>query len=555
MKNALALYSVHGGSLAVAKDGRLVFARGYGLADVEANKAVEPTSLFRYCSISKSFVAAAIMRLVEDGRTGLDDVIWDHAPRLRTYNGAWGDPAMRRITIRQVLTHSAGWDRDRSGDPILPAWCIRASQATHKPYPPTDEVLAQYVLSQPLDFAPGSRFAYSNFGFMLLSLLVEDVTGRRYYEYVREQILEPVGTGGIRQGATAIEDRLPGEVRYYDYAGAPWVPSAYTLDQSKTAPAPYGLAILRAGAGGMVGSAVDLAKFNLTLDGQRPWFQLKPGSFDAMIAKVPRQIWALSNGWFGFGIEVHEADPLGLHWGHGGAFPGSRTLYFRLENGATFVFLFNGDSRSGEIGTYAIGAIASYLSTLTDWPEHDLFPSYYAPRPGDSGPSARGGIYSLYGMDLAGPEMKVVLRDSSGAERELKILYASAGQVNCVLPDEAVEGAGTIVVRRAVQPEGSAPIEVRAVAPMLYAGSTVRDNSGARFLTLYGTGIRNRSSLTEVRVHFRGLDLPSLYAGPQYEYAGLDQVNVDLASIPPGAADVQVVADGSASPRLRILIE
>lgn len=249
MQTTLARYNVHGGSLAVAKDGRLLFARGYGLADVEANRPVEPASLFRYCSISKTFVAAAIMRLVEEGKIGLDDVAWDRAPRLRPYNGKWGDSAISRITIRQLLTHSGGWDRDKTGDPTGADWCRKASQDSHQPYPPTDEVLARYMLAQKLDFTPGTKFAYSNLGYVLLSLVIEQVTGKRYYDYVRGEILEPMGIAKIKQGATAIEDRLPGEVRYYDYAGAPWYPSAYTLDDSKTAQGPYGLSILRAGPG------------------------------------------------------------------------------------------------------------------------------------------------------------------------------------------------------------------------------------------------------------------------------------------------------------------
>lgn len=305
----------------------------------------------------------------------------------------------------------------------------------------------------------------------------------------------------------------------------------------------------------MVGSVVDLVKFAVTIDGQRPWAQLKPDSFNAMIAEVPHQLWTGDRAWFGFGIEVHDADPSGLHWGHGGAYPGSRTLYFRLRNGVTFAFLFNGDTKNWDISPYTVNSLMEYFSTVTAWPEHDLFPAYFSPRPGASGPAARGGIYSLYGVDLSGPELKVVLRDSAESERELRILYASAGQVNCLLPDDIPEGPSSIVVRRAEQPEGSAPVEVRQVAPVLYAGSTVRDRGGGRYLVLYGTGIRNRASLGDVRVRIRDVESGVLYAGPQNQYAGLDQVNVAIGSLPPGEADVQVVTGGASSASLRVTVE
>jgi len=91
MQQALARYGVKGGALAVAKDGHLLFARGYGFADAEAQTPVQPDSLFRWGSIAKTLTAAAVVRLVEDGKLDLDTPVWNILSQYSPYNGKWGD--------------------------------------------------------------------------------------------------------------------------------------------------------------------------------------------------------------------------------------------------------------------------------------------------------------------------------------------------------------------------------------------------------------------------------------------------------------------------------
>ncbi|HEY8021713.1 MAG TPA: serine hydrolase domain-containing protein, partial [Thermoanaerobaculia bacterium] len=108
----LAKWGVPGAAVAVVKDGRLVLARGYGWADRQERRPVEPDSLFRIASLSKSLTSAAILGLVEEGRLRLDDRAFDLlglAPRP----GARANPDLRRITLRNLLQHSGGWDRDK----------------------------------------------------------------------------------------------------------------------------------------------------------------------------------------------------------------------------------------------------------------------------------------------------------------------------------------------------------------------------------------------------------------------------------------------------------
>ena len=132
MQQALQRYGVHGGALAVIKDGRLVFARGYGLGDVAARVPVQPESLFRWESMSKTVTAAAIMRLVEDGKLNLDAPVFNILNQYSPYNGRWGDGRLSGITVRQLLQHTAGWDRlvSSQADPVDGEGTVLAATAT-----------------------------------------------------------------------------------------------------------------------------------------------------------------------------------------------------------------------------------------------------------------------------------------------------------------------------------------------------------------------------------------------------------------------------------------
>jgi N-acyl-D-amino-acid deacylase len=234
MQQALARYGVKGAALAVVKDGHLLFARGYGWADAEAQIPVQPDSLFRWGSIAKTLTAAAVMRLVEDGKLDLDTPVWNILNQYSPYNGKWGDSRLHGITVRQLLHHTGGWDRDLSGDPMNGDACVDASNATHASFPPSQDTMIRYMLAKRLDFDPGSRFAYSNFGYMLLGRVIEKISGQPYATYVREQVLDPLGLAHIQRGGSHLAGRLPGEVKYYDYPGAPFVNSYLSAAREKS---------------------------------------------------------------------------------------------------------------------------------------------------------------------------------------------------------------------------------------------------------------------------------------------------------------------------------
>ena len=593
MQQALARYSVKGGAIAVVKDGHLVFARGYGWADSEAQLPVQPDSLFRWASTSKTLTAAAVMRLAESGELNLDSPIFGILSQYSPYNGKLGDSRLAGITVRQVLHHVGGWDRMISGDPVTGDRTIDASTATRSAFPPSRDTVIRYMLAQRLDFEPGSRFAYSNFGYMLLGRVIEKISGQPYAEYVRTTVLIPMGLPRIQQSGSTLANRLSGEVRYYDYPGAPLVKS-YVSAAREMEPAPYGFANfdLNDAGGAWAGSIVDLAKFTAMLDGARPRAPLSPGSFTAMIAPTPSNTWVDSISWYGFGLfAVPQLG--GITWSHGGTVPGTRSGFWHFANGICYAFLFNGDAKDQtSLISYVAQATWDSLAAVTDWPDHDLFPQYYPPGIAPSGvvnaasflpgPIAPASLASVIGTDLGGKgaEATVFLRDSRGAEWPMHLSYSGPGQLNGVLPGEAAPGDATLIVRRAGWTDAGAAVSIAPVAPGIFtinqaglvAASLVRsppgrqpfwedvfqiDESGSIVakpivfgdgeetlsLILYGTGIRGRSPGGAVTVHLGDFAVGAEFAGPQPQYEGLDQLNVRLPMALAGQGSVKVSVD------------
>src|SRR6185369_13325832 len=122
MQRCLPEHGLLGAALAVAKDGRQVYARGFGWADLQSLEPVTPDARFRLASVSKPITAVAILRLAQEGRLALDDRAFDILPvepTPRLAAGAQPDPRLKQITIQHLLNHTGGWNRDRSGDPMF----------------------------------------------------------------------------------------------------------------------------------------------------------------------------------------------------------------------------------------------------------------------------------------------------------------------------------------------------------------------------------------------------------------------------------------------------
>jgi D-alanyl-D-alanine carboxypeptidase len=184
---------VPGIAVAASLDGRVVLDRAYGVADVVTGETLTPDHRFRVASHSKTFTATAVLQLAEAGRLRLDDAAADHLPWLRSHT----DERLGRVSLRQLLAHGAGVIRD-GVDADYWQLC--------RPFPDADTFSAE-ILASRLVLEPEEALKYSNYGYTLLGLVIEAVSGRSYGEVVRDGILRP-----LRLAATGPEwdPGLPG---------------------------------------------------------------------------------------------------------------------------------------------------------------------------------------------------------------------------------------------------------------------------------------------------------------------------------------------------------
>lgn len=369
----MARYRLPGASLALMKDGRLLAARSYGWADTVLRQPVEPASLFRYASLSKPITSAAVMKLVEEGRLKLDDRIFTLLPDLRPPAGRTADPRLADITVLHALTHSAGWNAAHTEDPL---WESRvAAQTLGESFPASPRTLARFWMGKPLSFDPGTSWSYGQIGYVLLHLVVERVTGRRYDDYVREAILAPSGAVA-RLGRTSLAGRLPGEVRYYYYPGD--MPD--NMAPTGMAPPEYGWHDIEgnAAAAGWVGTATDFLRFVAAIDGDpaRPDV-LAPATL-AQIAARPLPAWGSATTWYALGWYSRGGSPHPVMY-HGGNTWGTLNWVRRMDNGVSVVLLTNGPvapHESTPVSTAVNNALVAAAATVATWPTGDLFARY-----------------------------------------------------------------------------------------------------------------------------------------------------------------------------------
>lgn len=378
-KRFLETHRALGMAIAVTDQGRLVHTAGYGYADLASDETVKPDSLFRVASLSKPITAVAILQLVEQGLLSLDD----HAAEYLDCQddmaaaGEACDPRWQAVTIEQLLQHRGGWDRDQSFDAMFRSVRFAEQLGVEPPAGSRDVIRA--MISQPFDFDPGQRYAYSNFGYNLLGRIIEKVSGKSYESYVREHVLEPLGITQMRLGGTRLADRVAGEVRYYHPTASK---SVFADDLGESVPAAYGGWCLEAmdSHGGWIASATDLARFAAAFDDPENCRILSPQSIARMHQRPeglaghdadgnPKDVY-YSLGWQNRDL----GDGRFNHW-HSGSLPGTATIMIRRHDGKNFVALLN--SRVGPTPSSLGGDLDRKLhqaaAAVFEWPHHDLF--------------------------------------------------------------------------------------------------------------------------------------------------------------------------------------
>ncbi|HUR00244.1 MAG TPA: serine hydrolase domain-containing protein, partial [Gemmatimonadaceae bacterium] len=377
--NIMSKYGIPGGAFALVRDGKLIYARGFGYADLENKTPVQPDARFRIASVSKMLTSAAIMKLVEEGKLNLEDRVAPIIADLKPAPGSTVDPRWEQITIRQLLSHSGGWDRAKPNggfDPIDRP--LIAAAVVGAPAPASSETLVRYMKGMPLDFNPGEKFAYSNFGFIILGRVIERLSGMHYEDYVRARVLVPVGANRTRQGKSLMKYALPEEVKYY-MAGAPglnWPMVASVFPGEGSVPLNYGGYHLEGGdaSGAWVSSTVDLLRFVTAVDGRASPPDILSVGLIAEMTGSGATVCANGSCYYAGGWFIRPVQN-GATWWHGGDLPGTKAFVVRSYYNISWAVLFNAGV-SADVGGEIDAALWAALNNITSFPTNDLFSSF-----------------------------------------------------------------------------------------------------------------------------------------------------------------------------------
>ncbi|MEX2175269.1 MAG: serine hydrolase domain-containing protein [Pirellulaceae bacterium] len=385
MKGFLAEHNIPGASLAIAREGKTVYARGFGYADREAQAPVQPDSLFRIASVSKPITAVAILKLVEQEKLKLEDKVLDYIalePHLE--EGGQFDERWRQVTLVECLCHRGGWDRDKSYDPMFQA--ARMAKSLKIDLPVLTEHVIRFQLGQPLDFEPLACYAYSNFGYCLLGRAIEKASGQPYEQYVREAVFKPLGIERARIGGSLESERADGEVKYYDIhsgtslavtgpgAGQEQVPISYGVWRQETLDA----------HGGWIASAIDLVKFASAFDlveggRQTRGGLLKAASVRLMFspqATIAKPEEGQSGAYYGLGWTLKADEDERLVARHGGALACTAASLMHFPDGTNLALLTNlGQSADGKfLGRSIEGPLTKLVGEVKTWPADAVSP-------------------------------------------------------------------------------------------------------------------------------------------------------------------------------------
>jgi CubicO group peptidase (beta-lactamase class C family) len=310
---------IPGLSLAVVKEGKIIKAEGYGLANVEHNVPARPETVYKIGSVSKQFIATGIMLLVQDGKLNLDDKI---AKYLDGTPEAWSG-----ITIRHLLTHTSGIVREGPGfDPF-------------KDQKDIDVIKTAYPL--PLRFAPGEKYEYCNVGYFSLAEIITRISGKSWGDFMNERVFAPLGMTSTRP--TSFSAIVPNRADGYDWRNEK-MQNAVEL-----------IAVRPSGA--FLSNALDLAKWDAAL-------------YTDLILKhsTREQMWTpfkLNSGAthpYGFGWSL---EPLGNHRqvNHGGTLSGFRSHFSRLLDDKLSIIVLTNSSGANPAAIMR-GVAAIYLPDL-----------------------------------------------------------------------------------------------------------------------------------------------------------------------------------------------
>ncbi len=321
----MAKRKIPGLAMLVARHGQIVRARGYGFSNVELQVPVKPETVFQSGSMGKQFTATAVMMLVEEGKIGLDDSLTKYFPEAPA---TW-----KEVTVQELLSHTGGFTD------------YPAKFDFRRDY--TEDDLLKVVQSIPLAYPPGTKWSYSNLGYLTLGVLIHRVSGKFYGDLLQERVFQPLGmtTTRIISEADIVRNRAAGyRLVKGELKNQEWV--SPTLNTTAD--------------GALYFSILDLAKWDAALYTEK---LLKKSSLDEMWTRVKLKNGEPNSGHYGFGWAIENAHGHRLIE-HSGSWQGFNTNISRyVDDGLTVVMLTNLDG--GQPASLCHHVAGLYISDLS----------------------------------------------------------------------------------------------------------------------------------------------------------------------------------------------
>lgn len=366
---AMVAWNIPGGSVAVAKNGKIIYAKGFGLSD--NNKTpVLPETLFRIASVSKIITGMTILKLKEEKKLSLEDSALEILKNIINKQSIV-DQDWNNIKVKNLLRHD-------SGVPLIDCastnWLkIAADEKIDKHATP--QAVLSYLVKQRLENKPGSQFQYNNNNFLILGRIIEQVTGQTYEQYVKNQILKPMGIVNMKIGKTLKKDKDSKEVDYDIGHTPPIIKSVYP-EQGEFTQSPYGAWSMELceAYGGWIASAADIVRFVSFFDGFEEPADLISKTTWTEMTTMPDTSYNKSDKdwWQGLAWCVRKNGQEYNYW-HCGVLDETRSEVVRTADGFIWCWIFNGNTDQNVIDSLMWLA----RSELKKIPVDDLAPAMF----------------------------------------------------------------------------------------------------------------------------------------------------------------------------------
>ena len=318
LKSQMREHRIPGLTLKIIRDGKTIKTAAYGLANVELNVPTKPETVFEIGSITKQFTAAGILLLAQEGKLSVDDKISQH---LKNTPEAWAN-----VTIRHLLTHTSGI-KSYTGLEGFQIW-------RHL----TQEQFIKAIGKEPMEFQPGDSWKYCNTGFNLLGYIIENVSGKNYWEFMSERVFQPLGMTATTKRLFSLV--IPNRASGYEQTKHVWMNRDTDLTEVFS-------------AGAIASTVSDLAKWDLALDTER---LLTAASKGQMWTPVKLNDGKIRKYGFGWNVDILEDHK---NIGHGGSTSGFSASNQRFpDDRLAVVILTNTDE---EIATTLAKKVATFF--------------------------------------------------------------------------------------------------------------------------------------------------------------------------------------------------